>query len=258
MKKPSAFTHFDDILKKIEGKKLLFFLDYDGTLTPIVSHPKDAHLPLETKQTLKSLSKNFFVAIVTGRGLEDIQSLIGIDNGIAFAASHGFLLQMADAKPFIYPDALSYQNEIEKAYRYLCDELGHIPGIYIENKLLSVAVHDRQVEKGLEVIKKKIEEAQHLFSQLKLTHGKRVHELRPNLDWDKGKAVCWLIDAIPDVHTVLPIMIGDDLTDEDAFVALKDKGITISVQEAPKETHAEYTLKDSGEVVQFLNKFLQI
>lgn len=252
--KRSALDNFNDILKKAEGKQPLFFLDYDGTLTPIVSHPKDALLSPETKQVLNALGTQFFTTIVTGRGLDDIDQLID-SKELALAASHGFQLKLSQGNPFTYPDAIPYQTDIKKAYDRLCDELSDIAGIFIEYKVFSTAVHDRNVQdKDLNRVQKVVETIKKDFNTLKLTHGKRVYELRPNLDWDKGKAILWLIENTNAIDPI-PIVIGDDLTDEDAFLAVKDFGITISVQNSTKETKAEYTLKDSSEVIDFLKLF---
>ena len=80
--------------------------------------------------------------------------------------------------------------------------------------------------------------------ELRKTHGKKVFELRPRFDWDKGKAVRWLMEALGQTGAgVVPFYLGDDLTDEDAFAALADDGVTIYVG-APHRTAARYLLDD--------------
>jgi trehalose-phosphatase len=252
--KPSALNQIDRILQKSAGKEPLFFLDYDGTLTPIASHPREALLPKEMQAVLDRLGDRYFVAIVTGRGLKDIQTLIPLKH-VYFAASHGFILKDPEGQQFTCAGSDKYLDEIQEAYRYLYAKLGGIPGVHIENKEFSIAVHDRLVNAEVEHVRKVVAQAPQQFKGLKVTYGKRVSELRPNVEWDKGKAVLWLIEnALNLEKPPFPIVIGDDLTDEDAFEAVKGSGVSICVQEAPRETHADYILKDTLEVQKFLEK----
>ena len=85
--------------------------------------------------------------------------------------------------------------------------------------------------------------------------GKKVYELLPYTDWDKGKAVLWLLENVGLKHgKVHPIYIGDDRTDEDAFRALGQRGVGILVSEEPRPTAASYSLKDPAEVERFLRE----
>ena len=89
--------------------------------------------------------------------------------------------------------------------------------------------------------------------------GKKVFELRPNMDWDKGKAVLWLLDALGlDTAEVVPIYIGDDVTDRDAFDALRGRGLSLLVAEEPQATSADYRLYDVAEVRRFLNELTAV
>jgi alpha,alpha-trehalase len=89
--------------------------------------------------------------------------------------------------------------------------------------------------------------------ELRRIDGKKVYELLPDIDWDKGKAVLWLLQAVElERGNALPIFIGDDRTDEDAFRALESRGVGILVSEQPQTTAASYWLKDPVEVERFL------
>ena len=89
--------------------------------------------------------------------------------------------------------------------------------------------------------------------ELRRINGKKVYELLPGIDWDKGKAMIWLLDTLDFDHkNVRPIYIGDDITDEDAFRELERSGIGILVSEQPQRTAARYSLSDPAEVEQFL------
>jgi trehalose-phosphatase len=86
---------------------------------------------------------------------------------------------------------------------------------------------------------------------LRKTPGKMVFELQPDVDWGKGCAVLWLIEALG-LQDALPLYIADDVTDEDAFRALEGRGVGIAVLDAPRATAARYALPDTDAVREFL------
>jgi alpha,alpha-trehalase len=87
--------------------------------------------------------------------------------------------------------------------------------------------------------------------------GKKVYELLPDVDWNKGKAVLWLLETLGlEGRNALPIYIGDDRTDEDAFLALKKRGVAILVSEDPQVTAANYWLNNPEEVERFLGELI--
>jgi trehalose-phosphatase len=88
---------------------------------------------------------------------------------------------------------------------------------------------------------------------LRKTGGKMIFELRPDIDWDKGKALGWLLRKLDlDRRDVVPIYLGDDLTDEDALREIDERGIGILVRDESRPTHARYALEDTAEVRIFL------
>ena len=112
------------------------------------------------------------------------------------------------------------------------EEVGSVEGALVEPKRSSVAVHYRLVA---EVERPRIKAvvdaalAEHP-GELKVTPGKMVYEIQPNVDWDKGRAVLYLLEALDlDGDDVMPLYLGDDVTDEDAFEALAGRGIGIFV-----------------------------
>ncbi len=92
--------------------------------------------------------------------------------------------------------------------------------------------------------------------EVRVTQGKKVFEVRPNVEWDKGKAALRIIELVDPKKELMPFYIGDDRTDEDAFLALGDKGITILVSGELKESHAKFFLKNVREVETFLRKLI--
>jgi trehalose-phosphatase len=248
---PSALEHVQEIAGS--GDRLAVFLDYDGTLTPIVSHPEDAWLPDSMRQTLRELAACAPVAILSGRDLDDVRGRVLVD-GIVYAGSHGF--DIAGAGGLRRQLGTACLLALDKAQTELRQALDEIPGAQLERKHFSVAAHYRNVKKNeVPRVKLAIDEVAARHRELRRLHGKKVYELLPDIDWDKGKAVAWLLETLALEHeNVLPIYIGDDTTDEDAFRALENRGIGIIVSEQLQPTAATHALRDPHEVEQFLRE----
>jgi trehalose-phosphatase len=246
---PSAF----DRLQEIAGsdRRLAIFLDYDGTLTPIVSRPERAVLSVSTRMTLCNLAAKVPVAILSGRDLDDIRERVAID-GIIYAGSHGF--DIAGAGGLRRELGAAYLPVLDAAETELREALDGIVGTQLERKHFSVAAHYRNVnENDAFRVPIAVDTVAARHRELRRIHGKKVYELLPDIDWDKGKAVLWLLETLDLVRgKVLPIYIGDDRTDEDAFRALQERGVGILVSEQSQPTAATYSLRDPHEVQQFL------
>ncbi len=250
---PSALKSFKHIERKFQNKDVVLFFDYDGTLTPIVSLPKDANLSEEMRDTLIKLSNQCTVAIVSGRGLADVRNRVGIE-GLYYAGSHGYEIEGPDIQ-MEYDQAQKYVQLFDKLESQLTPEANQIPGALVERKKFSVALHYRNVDAAqrpqIDALAKKYHE---LFPEIRIGTGKMVYELRPNLDWDKGKALEYLIDALGISKRNTKIFyLGDDITDEDAFKAIKSYGLGILIGEEDRKTGAQYSLKDTDQCLRFLN-----
>ncbi len=245
----SALEHVEEIARS--GDRLAVFLDYDGTLTPIVSHPEDAWLSDSMRQTLRSLAALVPVAILSGRDLDDVRGRVHVD-GIVYAGSHGF--DIAGAGGLRRQLGAAYLPVLDTAEVELREALDEIPDAQLERKHFSVAAHYRNVnENDAFRVALAVDAVAARHSELRRIDGKKVYELLPDIDWDKGKAVLWLLETLDPVRgKVLPIYIGDDRTDEDAFRALKERGIGILVSEQSQPTAARYSLKNLAEVERFL------
>ena len=250
---PSALDSLDEIERRLAGRGVALFLDYDGTLTPIVKRPQDALLPNETREVLRAISANCTVAIISGRDLADVRDLVGLDE-LFYAGSHGFDIQGPGGTRLEHDGGLRSLNALDDAQLQLERRLADVAGAAIERKRFAIAVHYRNsADRDVPGIQRAAQEVENLHEELRLTGGKKVFELRPDLDWDKGKAAQWLLEALGlDGEDVAPIYLGDDLTDEDAFAALADRGTGIIVDSPPHETEAAYRLRDTGEVLDFL------
>src|SRR5215831_11922150 len=250
---PSALEHVQEIAGHCG--RLAVFLDYDGTLSLIVSHPEDAWLPDSMRETLRSLAARVPVAILSGRDLDDVRGRVLVD-GIVYAGSHGF--DIAGAGGLRRELGAAYLPVLDTAETELREALDEIPGAQLERKHFSVAAHYRNVnENDAFRVTQAVDAVAATHRELRRIDGKKVYELLPDIDWNKGKAVLWLLETLElERGKVLPIYIGDDRTDEDAFSALEQPGIGILVSEQPQATAANYWLKNPDEVECFLRELI--
>ena len=232
------------------------FYDFDGTLSEIVEDPDSARLVDGAADALTSLSAACPVAILSGRDLADVRDRIGLP-GIWYAGSHGFELTGPDGAHHQNPEAAASIPVLAVAAAALGDQLGHIPGVVVEHKRFGVAVHYRNAARDRVSEVAAAVRAVGQRTALRVTTGREVIELRPNIDWDKGKTLHWVLDYIRDnegAGPLLPIYLGDDITDEDAFDAVDDDGVAILVRhsdDGDRATAARYALNDPAEVREF-------
>lgn len=251
---PSALKKLDAIKNLLRNKQVIIFLDYDGTLTPIVERPEWAQLSDKMRNAVKNLSERYRVAIVSGRDLNDIRHLVAIE-GLLYAGSHGFDISGPDGDMELQQGA-DYLPALALAQKTLTNALAKIPGIQIERKKFAIAVHFRRADmEDVPTVENIVDTTVAKTPGLRKTGGKMIFELRPDIDWDKGKALLWILAQLGlDNDRVCPIYIGDDLTDEDAFCALQTRGVAILVSDDQRPTAAGYVLKDPQEVGLFLQK----
>jgi len=254
-------THWDLIDAELRKKLVMLCLDYDGTLVPIRKTPSEAKLSPRVRNILRELAnqKDFRVVIVSGRSLSEIKKMVGLKE-LIYVANHGFELEGPQIQ-FVHPDVTKTKEILKSVKEELASALKPFPGILIEDKGLTMSIHYRMLEPS----KVKAAEAAFLSvlkphcdsEHLVITSGKKVWEVRPPERWNKGSAVLWLFArALARRETsIFLIYIGDDRTDEDAFNAVKHKGIGIKVTKAPKEaTAADYYLRSPAEVYHFLKQ----
>ena len=241
---PKALESVEEIAARLRRGRPVIFLDFDGTLASITDNPSDTFIPPETREAVEHLRTVCPVAVVSGRDLDDVRHLVGVE-GVHYAGSHGFDVVEADGDR--HRRASEFKPDLDRAADELDRLLEAIPGAFLERKAFA-----------------------------------------PDVEWDKGKAVALLSglveaeeDPVPSVadadgreadradddgadggagagqaRSVVPLYIGDDLTDEDAFRAIADHGVGVVVrgEENDRETAASYVLGDPELVRDFLER----
>ena len=239
-------------LRLAEAKGVVF-LDYDGTLTPIVARPELATLSDGMRETVGRLAARLPVAVVSGRDVAVVADLVGID-GTAYVGSHGLDITGFRAGEPRLELAREFLPQLDAAERELRRATAAIAGVLVERKRFSVATHVRLAAPAARgAVESIVEQVGRAHPSLRRERGKMVFELRPDIDWDKGRAVCWLLDALGrDPSSAL--FIGDDLTDETAFRALAGRGLGIVVSEMDRPTAADLRLAGPAAVQELLGR----
>lgn len=267
---PSALDMFEKITEASGGKQIVMFLDYDGTLSPIVDDPDKAFMSSKMRRTVKKLAKCFPTAIVTGRCIDKVYNFVKLAE-LYYAGSHGMDIK-GPAKGFsrhkrvkqslLYQPASDYLPMIDEVCKHLLEKTKSTPGVIVENHKFTASVHFRCVEeKKWSELVLQVRSVLDKYPTLKLSQGRKVFEIRPMIEWDKGRALEFLLESLGfgNSNNVFPVYIGDDRTDEDAFKMLRDRGegFGILVSKFPKDTDASYSLQDPSEVMNFLRRLVE-
>jgi trehalose 6-phosphate synthase/phosphatase len=231
------------------------FLDYDGTLTPIVPRPQDARLGESARLSLEQAARtpNLDTVIVSGRSLEDVQNMVGVP-GLTYVGNHGFEIE---------GPGISYRHEGVKRFQEALEAAAQdltalaVPGAWVERKGMTLAYHLRETPPAEREAAEHDAEAVFKRRRLAITGGKAIVEGRPPIEWHKGHAVLYVLvrrHGADWPSRVRALYIGDDLTDEDAFRSLRGIGRSICVAATPPEggTSADFRLPDSEAVVHLL------
>lgn len=246
----------DGLRQRLGTRTPAVFLDFDGTLTPIVDRPSEAVLGEAMRAVLGQVAGSFPTAVISGRDLADVRERVGID-GLVYAGSHGFDILFPDGSghsPEAARDALPALAEAAEAME---ERLDGVEGAFVERKRFAVAVHyrlaadDRRGE-----IEQAVDEIVARHPELRKRGGKKIFEFVPDIDWDKGEALRLLLQVmeLADDPDTVPLYLGDDETDEDAFAVLEERGIGIgiAVGRAPGQTVAPFTVGDVDAVRRLL------
>ncbi|TYI35466.1 hypothetical protein ES332_A03G078300v1 [Gossypium tomentosum] len=285
LKYPSALASFDQITNPAKGKRIALFLDYDGTLSPIVDNPDCAFMSNDMRAAVKNVAEFFPTAIISGRSRDKVYEFVWLTE-LNYAGSHGMDIMGPVRQSFddhsncirstdnqgkevnLFQPASEFLPMIDEVFNSLVNNTKDIRGAKVENNKFCVSVHYRNVdEKDWTVVAQRVHDVIRNYPRLRLTHGRKVLEVRPVINWDKGKAVTFLLESLglSNCEDVLPIYVGDDQTDEDAFKRVYwfiqvlregNCGYGILVSSVPKESNAFFSLKDPQEVMEFLKSLV--
>jgi len=249
---PRPLTDVTWVSKQLAGKRSALFLDYGGTLAPIHDRPEDARLSEDMRLILRSVARVAQVIVVSGRDLDEVSDLVGLQE-ITYAGSHGLEIRGPNLRLEL-PGDIDVLNDLDRATVDLTAALKTISGARLTRKRFAIVVHYRRQAGGdPDLVESAVKRVQAHFPRLHLTGGKEVIELLPDIDWDKGRAVRWLLSELGlDDPEVLPIYMGDDVTDEDAFRAVRGRGLGILVSERPQPSAALYRVRDTDHVAELL------
>ncbi len=240
-----------------KAKHILLLIDYDGTLTPIVERPELAHLSPEVRECLQKLARNprLTLGIISGRTLEDLQERVGI-NGIIYVGNHGLEVK-GPGISFVNPAARQAAPLLHSLCQDVSKAIAGIKGARIDNKGLTLSLHYRLVDESqldkLDSIFNGIVEIPLASGQIRITPSKKAYDIRPAVEWGKGKAIEFIAQKLTGEGKPLMLFLGDDVTDYDGFrtVDMND-GISIYVGEETANPPAQYFLYSPREVYQFL------
>lgn len=248
-----------DFRRRRRDESLALFLDFDGTLVPIAPRPEEAWLTSDLRGLLRRLSRRVPVAIISGRSLADIRSRVGVKE-IVYVGNHGLEIDGCGLR-YRMKDADSWRRSLKILGRQLRENLEILPGIFVEDKGCTLSIHYRLARGAVR------RRAARWFlewlkpfqrrRQIRLGRGKAVWEIHPPIDWDKGRAVTWILGQ-PRFRRRWPLYIGDDETDQDAFRAIRRIGLGIAVGPPEKKGSAHFAVRGPREVGLFLRRLLSL
>lgn len=230
------------------GTPLLCVFDFDGTLAPLVDHPARARMSLPLRRELERLRARAGVAVLSGRAVRDVRRRVGI-KGIVYGGNHGVEME-GRGHPYLHPAARRLKGRAGEMVRRARRVFKDVPGVFIEGKGFGVSLHFRCValpfrrmfDRGVRKLKKETHALAFLW-----TRGHKVWDLRPPTGWNKGKALDRLWRRMGQPFTVC---VGDDVTDEDMFRAVRGKGFGVKV--GAERTGARYRLGSQKDVLRFI------
>ena len=253
----------DDLAALAAASPLVVLLDVDGTLAPIAPRPEDARVPAETRAALRRLAarRDTRVAILTGRVASDARAMVDV-GGPLVVGNHGAERIEPDGSVCVDEAVAPFEAALARAAAELTARLAAIPGVLIEFKRWSLAVHYRLADHALlpEITSVVSEAASR--EGLRRGEGKEVFELRPPADVNKGTAALALLRRFGAPATGRGVLFaGDDVTDEDAFrrlAAEAPQAFTVRVGALDAETAARFVVDDPAAVRALLERLASL
>ncbi len=236
-----ALSQSEELQKRLAGRELFLFLDFDGTLAPIEEQPEMAAMPDSIRTLIAALREHYPIAVISGRSLQDLKSRVALP-GLVYGGNHGAEMEGSNVFAEGQPLLAAFLTAAQQAF-------GSLPGVQIEDKGVTASIHFRKVEPVcLEQFLASFQEITRNYADtLLVSEGRKVFEIRPLGAFSKGDAVLRLMEGVGKGR--IPVYLGDDSSDEDGFRSVRETGIAVAVGGS---TEAEYYLRNQGEVCQFL------
>ncbi len=241
-------------LMAIGPSRLVLFLDFDGTLVPIATRPENVGVNKTVRRGLDWLARRIPIVVVSGRSVVDLRRIIGLRH-LHYIGLHGFSYGEPGKPPF-WLAARPSRRIVRQWKQVLEDVAGNIDGAWVEDKGISVALHDRQVA---------AQDRRHLRRQtikvlrewlcgerIRLLGGKHVMEVLPAIHCDKGTAVSWLLHEHW-ARSRIPVYLGDDVTDIPALELVGRSGVAIQIGSIPHAPRTCLRLANSHAVEDLLH-----
>jgi trehalose 6-phosphate phosphatase len=246
---PHLFKHWAGVASRIQAsRRVVVFLDFDGTLVRIAPRPDAVSVSLATRGALRRLVNHprVTLAVISGRRRAELLQYVDIP-GIHYLGLYGWEHSGTATVP------LPTRNALRSVLACITSQLGNYPGLWIEDKQLSLSIHYRTaspaVQRSARNAVRTLLLPFHRF--LRLLVNLREVEIVPRIIFGKGIAATQFL-AKPVFRRAVPLYFGDDLSDEPAFSALR-KGVSICVG-AARKTRASYSLRGPAEVTTALFK----
>ena len=246
-----------ELARRRAGRHLLLLFDFDGTLAPFSPDPGSVCLSDEVRSLLGSLAVRSpsTVGIISGRRLPDLEKRLKIPGEVYIAGFHGLEIH-SPGETFMHPEATAATTLVRDIAARMNGHLATLPGVFIEDKTFSLALHYREAAPAVRVV------AQSCFmdtardyveaGRLRVLPGACVVELLPGASWHKGSALQWIRERVERIHgPTFTVYVGDDVTDEDAFRAVGPDGMTVSASE--RATGAEFNVNGPDGVRRLLH-----
>jgi trehalose-phosphatase len=248
-----------------EVEHVLLLADYDGTLAAIVGRPEEAVLSAGARRKLQTLAGKTEIStgVISGRQLAELKALVAIQ-GIYYAGNHGLEIE-GPGLEYINPGAEAARPVITALGARLVEALENITGVIIQQKGFSVSVHYRLAPDREDTVTstvKRITAPYVAKGEIRVYPMKRVWEIRPPVDWDKGRAAVFIGQHVKEtlkINRLLTIYLGDDTTDEDAFRVLRrPDGWSVFIAGEKTSSTADHYLKSVAEVEEFLDRLIKL
>jgi trehalose 6-phosphate phosphatase len=247
------------IRRASSGRHLLLLLDFDGTLAEFDTDPEAVFLTDERRRLLLEIHdrKDATVAIVSGRRLADVRARARLPPDNYHAGLHGLEIE-GHGDRFEHPDVQKGIGFVRQLVAELSRDFAPVEGVFVEDKTLSAVVHFRGASAGdmarvPSLVNRRVQD--HLDSgELRIMLGAGMIEILPNIDWNKGHAVAWIRERVA-AASALPtvsVYIGDDVTDQDAFGALGNDGVSVAA--SSRVSGADFRVDGPSEVEALLRR----